>query len=84
MHSLQSFAETNPEVSESPLFIICLLQEIPSTNPFFFNKIEPLSVQSEQELVLEFKYGTTDTGKLRVNGKALHFMCERGRVRILP
>ena len=65
MHSIESFAETNPEVSESLLFI---LSSTGSTfnKSIFKTKLSHFFVQSVQELVLEFKIVIADTRKLRV------------------
>ena len=50
------------EEEELPVYRRKYLQQIK-----FLNKIEPVSVQSLQELVFELKIVTTDTGKLRVD-----------------
>ena len=58
MHSLQCFSSTDSEGSKSFAFHLTFQ---------FQNKIQPFSVESGQEQILEFKSFTTDTRRLRVN-----------------
>ena len=59
---------TNPEVSESPFFILSTARNT-FNKSVFLNKIEPFSFQSAQELVLEFGIVTADTRALRGKGE---------------